>query len=119
MSQKGHVNGYSNVFWSGVTTLELARGIDKAINMDLKGLYHFVSQDKISKFDLLCLIKNIWKINDVVINRIDSVGHDKSLFDSRKLVIPNNYEIMLNELFEWMKKNNELYLSYSNFLSGR
>ena len=48
MSQKGDISGYSNVFWSGVTTLELAKCIEKSIDLDITGLsYDFLEKNVI------------------------------------------------------------------------
>ena len=56
MQQHNEIKGYTNVFWSGVTTLELARCIEIAIEKKLTGLYHLTNYEKISKFELLQLI---------------------------------------------------------------
>src|SRR5690606_27782525 len=40
MSQQGQIQGYSNVFWNGVTTLELAKVIHRLINKQMDGLIH-------------------------------------------------------------------------------
>ena len=53
----GRVKGFSNAFFSGFTTLELADAISAHLVDDasVRGLYH-VSAERISKFELLCLI---------------------------------------------------------------
>ena len=57
LSQRGSVQGYTNAVFSGFTTLELSRIIEKILTKhpDKGGLYH-VSSEPISKFDLLTLI---------------------------------------------------------------
>lgn len=47
MTQNGRVNGYNKAYWTGITTLELAKAIDRAIEMDLKSLYHLVPKKDI------------------------------------------------------------------------
>lgn len=111
MMQKGEINGYRNVFWSGITTLELAKSIHKAIDLNITGLYHLVSEKKISKYDLLNLIKKIWEKNDVVINKYESAIIDKSLTDNRNLIEVGDYETMFRELYNWMICNKDLYES--------
>ncbi|MFZ4739779.1 MAG: dTDP-4-dehydrorhamnose reductase family protein [Bacteroidales bacterium] len=111
MSQKGIINGYSNAYWTGVTTLELAKCLHKAIELDFTGLYNLAPHEKISKYDLLNLIKKVWKRDDIIINKQENMIIDKSLIDNRNLITVNNYETMFNELFEWMK-NNKLYCNY-------
>ena len=59
MKNSGNVNGYTNAYWGGVTTLELAKAIDVAIENNLTGLVHLSNGEKISKFDLLNLIKKV------------------------------------------------------------
>jgi dTDP-4-dehydrorhamnose reductase len=58
LSQRGSVQGFKNDFFSGFTTLELSRIIERILteHPGKGGLYH-VSSDPISKFDLLNLIK--------------------------------------------------------------
>jgi len=58
LSQRGSVQGFRNALFSGFTTLELSRIIEKILteHPGKGGLYH-VSSDPISKFDLLTLIK--------------------------------------------------------------
>jgi dTDP-4-dehydrorhamnose reductase len=68
MSQKDEINGYDKVYWTGLTTLELAKIIDRAIEINLTGLHHIVPDQKISKYDLLNLIAEIFQ-KDIVIKR--------------------------------------------------
>jgi dTDP-4-dehydrorhamnose reductase len=111
MNQTGSVSGYKNVYWSGVTTLELARAIDQAITQNLSGLYHVSQPEKISKYDLLFLIKKTWEKHDVEILPSEGKHSDKSLICTRKDFDYRiqNYEKMLLDLFRFMKTNTELY----------
>jgi len=112
MMQKGEINGYNRVFWTGITTLELAKSIDKAMKMDLCGLYHLVPNEKISKYELLNLIKKIWKRDDIIIKKNEKISLDRSLIDNRKKITVNNYSVMFENLFNWMVKHKELYKKY-------
>ena len=58
LAQNEKVSGFKNAIFSGFTTLELSRIIEKIVfkYTEAAGLYH-VSSDPISKFDLLTLIK--------------------------------------------------------------
>jgi dTDP-4-dehydrorhamnose reductase len=110
MIQKGEISGYSRVYWTGVTTLELAKAIDSAIDQNLTSLYHLVPKKKISKFALLNLIKEVWE-KSIIIKKNDEPKHDKSLINTRKdfnYEIPD-YQTMLMELYEWMKNWNYRY----------
>jgi dTDP-4-dehydrorhamnose reductase len=109
LMQKGEINGYTNAFWTGITTLELAKSIDKIIGLNMSGLYHLVPEEKISKYELLNLIKSIWGKDNVVINKLANVFVDKSLIDNKKNLKIESYSNMFNELRIWMINNKELY----------
>ena len=69
-NSKNEIKGYKNVFWSGVTSLELAKSINRIIEKDLVGLIHLVNNQKISKYDLLCLF-NKHRLRPLVVNPIE------------------------------------------------
>lgn len=114
MYQKGIVKGHSKVYWTGITTLELAKAVDAAIEQDLKGLYHLIPKKKISKYELLLLFKQIWNRKNVRIGKFEKLGVDKSLTNSRKdfNYRVKDYREMLKELYEWMKNHPRLYKQY-------
>ena len=80
LAQKGKtVRGFSRVIYSGVTTNQLADVVSMVIRQfpDLSGLYQVVS-DPISKHDLLCLLRDAYKM-DVTIVRDDNEVSDRSM----------------------------------------
>ncbi len=114
MSQQGLVNGFTEVIWSGVTTLELAKCIQCAMEQNLTGLYHLVNNQVISKYALLCLFNKYMNDNRTIIHENGSFANDKSLEDTRlelQHTIPS-YEVMIQELAEWMKGHIEIYKKY-------
>ena len=114
MSQTGFVNGFTEVIWSGVTTLELAKAIDSAMEQKLTGLYHLVNNKDISKYELLCLFNRYMNDNKTVIHQNGSFANDKTLVDTRlelRYTIPS-YEEMIAELAEWMRNHSEIYKQY-------
>lgn len=114
MSQTGPVNGFTEVIWSGVTTLELAKAINSVLDQKLTGLYHLVNNDVISKHDLLCLFNRYMNGGKTTIHENGSFSNDKSLVDTRLELnhkIPS-YEVMIQELAEWMRNHSEIYRQY-------
>lgn len=112
-SQKGSIMGYAQAYWDGVTTLELAKAIDYAIDRDAIGLVHLTNGVRISKFDLLILHKDIWNKKDVQIIPSDHKTIDKSLMKSTKFDYNvQTYSDMLVELYTWMNLHRELYSFY-------
>ena len=83
MKQEGEVKGYINAYWSGVTTYELAKAIEKVICNDLKGLYHVTNGEKISKYELLNLFNKLRKEKAIIVP-FEGYKVDKSLIKSKK-----------------------------------
>jgi dTDP-4-dehydrorhamnose reductase len=96
------ISGFSEVYYSGVTTSVAAREVVKIIQKfpDLAGLYH-VSSEKISKYDLLMMANQIFKAN-VEIQKDPSKKSDKSLNCDRYIretrFIKPSWPEMLKEL---------------------
>ena len=113
MNQTGQVNGFQTAIWGGVTTLELAKAIDAAIQQGKVGLIQLSNGIGISKYDLLHLFKDIWN-KDIEILPYDGNGIDKSIACSTKFdyEIPS-YKQMLVEQYQWMQNHKELYKQYT------
>jgi len=115
LKQKDEVSGYSKAYWSGVTTLEVAKQMENLLKQDIKGLYHLCPEDKISKFNLLQLINRIWDIN-IKINDNKNYEVDKSLICTRKdfqyKKSRPKYEEMLMETKQWIDSHPVLYSHY-------
>lgn len=119
MSQKSGdtINGYKSNFWSGVTTLELAKFIRYIILEDVKlsGLYHLTNNKKISKYDLLQIINRLYHKNVNIASEQD-YACDKSFLNTRDDVsdfpmVPV-YEDMMMDLNEYMIAHKEFYKRY-------
>jgi dTDP-4-dehydrorhamnose reductase len=110
INQHGKINGFTKAFWSGVTTIQLAKAIQEIIlsSNPTTGLVHLTNNSKISKYDLLTLIKQIYELKDIEIEPSDSYEVDKSLINTRNDAFTNipDYEEMIIEMNEWMKINN-------------
>jgi len=58
-----NIKGYTKSIWGGITTLELAKNIRCLIENPEVGLIQITNGKAISKFDLLKLIKDIFKLH--------------------------------------------------------
>ncbi|PYG85779.1 dTDP-4-dehydrorhamnose reductase [Ruminiclostridium sufflavum DSM 19573] len=116
MKAKGEINGYVNAIWTGVTTIELAKAVEKAVLKDISGLYHLVSDKSINKYELLSLFKNIFNKKDVHINKYNNELLDKSLINTRRdfdyKVL--GYNAMISEMREWILKHSSFYPHYTS-----
>ena len=74
------INGYTNHFWNGVTCLELSKIIYKIINENLywSGVRHIFSPRSVSKFELVSMINEIYKL-DIKINLFNTEKVDKTI----------------------------------------
>lgn len=109
LRQSGSVQGYSNVYWTGITTLEFARIIDLCLQHNLAGLYNVSNGAKIAKSDLLRLFLNYYP-RDIQIIDNGTKHSDKSLQKSPNFdfKIPN-YDTMISNMQNWTNAHPELY----------
>lgn len=103
LSTHGSVKGYKNAYFSGLTTLEVAKVLEKYVipNKDLHGLYHLAS-NRISKYDLLQMISKIYNHKASIIPD-EEVSIDRSL-NCEKFIFATGYTIT-----SWQDQINEMY----------
>jgi len=114
MKQNGTIKGFTGALWTGVTTLTLAKAMEKAIKENLCGLYNLVNNVSISKYDLLVLFNKFFRNNSLIIQKNDDLKLDKSLRSTRtdfSFVVPS-YEQMVQEMKEWVDAHPNLYPHY-------
>ncbi len=109
MNQEKETDGFDKVIWTGITTIEFAKCMEKAIINNLSGLRHAVNNEKIDKYCLISLFKKHFN-KDITINRKSDHVSDKSLmritdFDFQ---IPS-YDQMVKEMSDWVTNHGELY----------
>ena len=110
ITQNENVGGYTEVIWTGVTTIELAKAMEKAINNNLTGLQHVVNNDFISKKDLLELFKKYFNKNIEIVNNPNVVSK-KTLVRTDKsfdFSVPS-YDQMIEDMKTWVLNHKELY----------
>lgn len=73
------VDGFENVIYSGLTSIELARVVQRVVDLDegLSGVYQVASKP-VSKYDLLVLIRKAFGL-DIEIRRASRPVSDRSL----------------------------------------
>ncbi|MDP3444102.1 MAG: SDR family oxidoreductase [Ignavibacteria bacterium] len=114
MKQEGQINGFTKAIWTGVTTLTLAKAMERALEENLTGLYNLVNNESISKFELLKLFNKHMKNNEITIIPSDTVSLDKALLNNRSdfsFDVPS-YEDMIIEMKDWIDSHKELYPHY-------
>lgn len=102
LAQQGEVKGFKNAIYTGFTTLEISRVIERLLRRypDAAGLYN-VSSEPISKYDLLKLIAEKMRPGIKVLPE-DQICFDRSLDSTRFRkefdYIPPSWETMVEEL---------------------
>jgi dTDP-4-dehydrorhamnose reductase len=103
LASRGRVHGYRRALYSGLTTLEMARLVDRLLvaHPDLAGLFH-VASAPIDKFTLLSRLASVLGRKDVQIEPVDEPVCDRSLcadaFMSATGYRPPGWDEMLREL---------------------
>ncbi len=99
--------GYENVYFSGFTTLELSKIIFKFFlnnNIYKTNKVIHIASKRISKFDLLNIIKNKYKIN-IKLKRESNIYLDRSLdsllFNKSHQFKPKSWNKMIKEMYEF------------------
>lgn len=109
------LKGHTRAYWTGLTTLELAKVIKDIIAQEITGLIQVVPEEKIDKWNLISLFNKIFRNNAVAIHKDDVYNVDKSLKSIRtdfKYEVPT-YEEMLNDQKQWMINHPDLYNHYT------
>ena len=108
LSENNKCQGYVNHIYSGLPTLEIARIVKEIIFKypKISGLYH-VSNDPINKYDLLKLIKKIYKKNIKIIKNTDTTLNrslDSSLFREKIGYKPPSWELLIKQMHKFQEE---------------
>lgn len=111
MKQETETNGYSQAFWSGITTIELAKVVHQVILQDIKGLIIVAGKSKIDKYSLLKLFNKIFRNDSLVVLENSKYKVDKSMHSSRTDFDYNmpSYEEMIDDMKNWIDNNSYNY----------
>ena len=105
LGQRGTIRGFARAIYSGFTTLEMARIIERMLveHRELSGIWH-VASAPISKFELLTRLTALLRRDDIAVERDESFVCDRSMdgsqFESRTGYVPPAWDAMLAELAE-------------------
>lgn len=113
-SDEVKISGYSNAFWSGLTTLELAKVVLEIIGQNISGLIQVAPSSKIDKYNLISMFNSIYKNGKIVIEPDGNYRVDKSLVSIRtdfNYQVPD-YQKMLESQKEWILQHATIYSHY-------
>lgn len=99
------IDGYSNVIWSGLTTIELSKFIIWSFNKDLTGIIHATNSEGISKYDLIDIINSTFNL-EIKLNRELGNLVNKTLINN--IVVDYafpTYTHMIDEMKNWIESS--------------
>lgn len=108
LAQKGAIKGFAKAIYTGLTTSEMARVIERVLvqHPALNGVWH-VASSPISKYDLLVQLTALLARTDVKVNRDEEFTCDRSLdagrFNAKTGYTPPSWSTMLSELTAQIK----------------
>lgn len=108
-SQDGKkINGFTNHYWNGLTTLELANSLLDIVDADLHtaGLFHVFSQD-VTKYDMVSTIVDAYGLNTEVSEFECDLCVDRTLRTVEELndyLQPADFVSMVHDLVEFERK---------------
>lgn len=102
LAQKGQVRGFKNAIYTGFTTLEMSRIMSRLVTRHTgsSGIYH-VSSTPISKYDLLCMVRDKFGLSVEVIPDYEfkcNRSLDSTRFRRDFGYAPPTWESMIEEL---------------------
>lgn len=109
------IQGYSQVHWNGMTTINLYRIIKLSIEKNLSGIYHSFSNEVVSKYQLLGLFSKIFFNSNQFISKNDLIISDKTLatINNPKLIVLDSFENQIIELKKFIQLNLQIYPNYN------
>ena len=58
------------------------------------------------------MLKKLWKKENLTLIKDDTVSYNRTLIDSNKILKISNYDVMLDQLFNYMLKRKNIYDQY-------
>ena len=103
------IKGYSQAYWSGISTIELARIVACNLFEGYSGLHQICRPFNTSKYELLKEANQVFCRN-LTIQPFKFKRVDKSLVPTQDSpIIDNPYYSMFDEIFDWMAERKDLY----------
>lgn len=90
------IKGYTNCIWNGLTCLEISKYIYKSITTDvgIVGLRHIYSPDSVSKYELCCLINEVYGLNIDIKPTVATSITGTMINDRLDRTLSSNYDLL-------------------------
>lgn len=100
--QDKELKGFTNHYWNGVTCLELSKIIEKIIvnKSYWKGVRHIFSPQSVSKYEIVAMINDIYRLNNKVIEYETETMVDKTLLSKYNQCVIMNIPDLYTQITE-------------------
>lgn len=105
LGSEGEVQGFSNHIWSGITTLEWCKSVEKMISCNMHGLHH-ISSTPITKLNLLKLFKEVYNSRTEIKESISIDSINRSLDDSS--IVVRNIDEQLKDMKNFWRRREDV-----------
>jgi dTDP-4-dehydrorhamnose reductase len=109
LAQNGRIKGYHRAIFTGLTTQEMSRVIERVIvrHPEIFGVWHVSSETPITKFELLNVFSKMLNRQNIEIDLDENYVCDRSLLSERfkkaTSYQPPSWQVMLSELSAQVK----------------
>ena len=113
LNQKGEVKGFANAIWTGLTTLEYAKTIERLLNQNAHGVFQAAPKSAISKYELISIFEKYFPGGRTIV-RVENNRVDKSLvpYWANYDIEIKDYEEQVVEMKDWIEKHPDHYPAY-------
>lgn len=113
LNQKGVVKGFANAIWTGLTTLEYAKTIERLLNQKAHGVFQAAPNSAISKYELINIFEKFFPGERTIV-RVENNRVDKSLvpYWANYDIEIKDYEEQVVEMKDWIENHPGLYPDY-------
>lgn len=115
------LHGFTNHVWNGVTPLQLSKILSFIINESIffEGVQHLVPQDKVSKYQLVKIIAEVFSRSDITISEFqtdarvdrslatDNIARNLQLWEGAGYSLPPTIEDMIEEYRNWLSPRSD------------
>jgi dTDP-4-dehydrorhamnose reductase len=110
LNQDGTVTAYENVFFNGISNVELA-GIVLDLTNNHSGIIHIGTSTRNSKSNFLEKIKKTFNLKNISLHKDNTIK--KSVYLRSKKIIPhiNDFDTMIKDVYQYLMNNKESYLA--------
>jgi len=109
LNQNGIVTAYTNVFFNGISNIELARIVLDLANYN--GIVHIGTNKKCSKYDFLKKTRNVFNLENITLDKNNTIQKNVYLRSKKLLPYVNDFDSMIENVYQYMMNYKDYYIN--------